>query len=132
MANSGNLRSFLESYRAAVNAHQWDELQRYYSPSVRLNDVQMDPASLVGGLTDVVAAFPDWNWEARHTAFDGDLAMVHFRDTGTHKGPFEGIEPTGRKITVQEFASYRVVDGKITEMWVTVDMSSLMQQLTKP
>jgi predicted ester cyclase len=132
MTNTDDLCAFIEGYGAVSNAHQWDEVQRYYAPDVRLNDVQTDPASIVAGLADLTAAFPDWQWGIRHMAFDGNLVMIHMRNTGTHKGPFAGIEPTGRKVTVQEFGYYRVIDDKITEIWVTIDFTSLTQQISKP
>lgn len=134
MTSTDDLRAFIERYGAAANAHQWDEVQSFYAPDVWLNDVQSDPGTVAGGLAELVAAFPDWHWETRHMALDDNLVMVHLRDTGIHEGTLAGIEPTGRKVTVQEFAYYRVVEDKITEIWVTLDTASLMQQqqLSKP
>jgi predicted ester cyclase len=53
------------------------------------------------------------------------------RDTlsGTHGGPFAGIPPTGRPVTINRIAIFRVVDGRITESWNVVDMLGALQQL---
>lgn len=50
-------------------------------------------------------------------------------DTGTHRGEFLGIPATGRRISTQEFAVYRVEEGKFVEAWVAADNLHLAQQL---
>src|SRR5262249_44966405 len=46
-----------------------------------------------------------------------------------HTGAFQGIPATGREVTVSNNEIDRIVDGKIVEQWVGLDMLSLMQQL---
>jgi hypothetical protein len=36
---------------------------------------------------------------------------------GTHTGPFDGMAPTGRRISTQELVIYRFADGKIAQCW---------------
>jgi predicted ester cyclase len=49
--------------------------------------------------------------------------------TGTQRGEFEVIAPTGRKISIEEFHIYRLVGGKIVEQWGMSDIYGLMEQL---
>jgi hypothetical protein len=42
---------------------------------------------------------------------------------------FQGIPPTGKRITVTGIWIDRMVDGKIAERWGQVDMLGVMQQL---
>jgi predicted ester cyclase len=51
------------------------------------------------------------------------------RRHGTHRGPFLGVPATGRSVSTQEFALYRVEAGRITEVWVTADDLQLLEQL---
>lgn len=125
------MTTFLESYSAAVTARRWDEVREQYAPDIRVNDAPSEPDSIIARLIELTTAFPDLAWEVRHLAFDGDLVLARLRVTGTHEGTFAGIAPTGRQVVVQEFAHYRVVDGRITELWVGLDMHSLLTQLAQ-
>ncbi len=37
------------------------------------------------------------------------------------------MAPTGRRVTTQEFAMYRIEDGLIAEVWVTADNAELVK-----
>ena len=48
---------------------------------------------------------------------------------GTHRGPMQGIPPTGRSIEILVIDIVRVADGKIAEHWNCVDHLGLLAQL---
>src|SRR5262249_27443162 len=50
-------------------------------------------------------------------------------DSGTHTGPFLGLEPTGRRVRVGAFEAWRVQDGRCTEHWLQLDTGDLLRQL---
>jgi predicted ester cyclase len=77
----------------------------------------------------LISAFPDWHWEIRNLVVDGDYIAVHFTVTGTHRGAFQGIEATGRRVTISEFTLYRVEDGKFAEIWDHTDVDAVMRQI---
>ena len=49
--------------------------------------------------------------------------------TGTHRGGFWGVAPTGRGITVHEVSIYRVAGGKVVEPWCGIAELDRLQQL---
>ena len=51
-------------------------------------------------------------------------ARVAFR--GTHQGEFQGMPPTGKEVTFSSIEINRVVDGKVEEHWVELDLLGLM------
>ena len=55
--------------------------------------------------------------------------MTHWTASGTHKGEFKGIQPTGKKFTVTAIDIDRIVDGKVKECWTNMDELGLLQQL---
>jgi predicted ester cyclase len=61
------------------------------------------------------ASFPDWNERVDDIVAEGDRVVIRFTSTGTQRGEFAGIAPTGRKVSIQEVAIYRVVRGEIVE-----------------
>jgi steroid delta-isomerase-like uncharacterized protein len=74
-------------------------------------------------------AFPDFHTEVQDMIAEGDKAASRWTVTGTHKGEFSGIPPTGVQVTVTGMNIHRLVDGKIVEAWWSYDMLGMMQQL---
>jgi predicted ester cyclase len=60
---------------------------------------------------------------------EGDKVAVRLNVTGTHKGEFQGIPPTGKKLSLDEMGFITIIDGKITEGWISADTMRLMQQI---
>ena len=47
----------------------------------------------------------------------------------THQGEFQGVPPSGREVTMSAMLIYRVVEGKIVEIWAEADLTGFVQQL---
>ena len=54
---------------------------------------------------------------------------MHFTVTGTHQGAIQGIEATGRRVTIWEFTLYRLEHGKFSEVWDHADIDAVMRQI---
>ena len=80
-------------------------------------------------VTVVTAAFPDWHPTIEDMIAEGDKVVVRFRGSGTHKGEFMGIPPTGKQVTMMAIAIHRIAGGKIVENWLQADMLGMMVQL---
>jgi steroid delta-isomerase-like uncharacterized protein len=74
-------------------------------------------------------AFPDLRVEVNDTIAEGDKVMNKFTVTGTHKGEFMNMAPTGKKISYEEVVILRLENGKIVEHWAVADALALMQQI---
>jgi predicted ester cyclase len=101
----------------------------FYTSTIKVNDVPMDPAAVTAQFAPLISAFPDWHWEIRHLVVDGDYIAVHYTVTGTHRGAFHGIEATSRQVTTTEFTLYHVEDGKFAEVWDHTDMDAVLRQI---
>lgn len=75
------------------------------------------------------AAFPDCHFANDDMLVDGDKVVVRWTCTGTHRGEFRGIAPTGKRVTFIGINIYRLRDNKIIERWAVEDSVSLLQQL---
>lgn len=49
--------------------------------------------------------------------------------TGTHRGPLEGIPPTGKRVKVKDVDLFRIEQGKIVESSTTFDRLGMLKQL---
>lgn len=87
------------------------------------------PEEMKGTVRMVTAAFPDNRHEVEDIFAEGDRVMARVTLTGTHEGPFMGIPPTGRRISVNEIHVYRLRDGKAVEHRVGRDDLGAMRQL---
>jgi len=76
------------------------------------------------------ASFPDWNETVDDIIAEGDKVVIRFTSTGTQRGDFDGFKATGRKVTIQEVAIFRLVRGKIVEQWGMPDIHGLIEQLS--
>ena len=122
-------RSLYLSYLKYCNEHDLDGMASFYTPTIKVNDVPMKPAAVAAQFAPVFSAFPDWRWEIRNLLIDGDYIAGNFVVTGTHRGVFQGIEATGRRVTISDFTFYRLEDGKFVEVWDLADMDALMRQI---
>ena len=81
----------------------------------------------------VVAAnddtFEDLVWSVEEMVADGDAVAVRYTMTGTHRGEFAGVPPTGKAVVAQSMAFYRLADGQIVEERAQLDMLGILQQL---
>ena len=76
-----------------------------------------------------VSAFPDFALTLEEQIAEGDKVANRVVFRGTHKGHFQGIPPTGKRVTVTAITIERVAGGKIVEHWIEMDALGMMQQL---
>ena len=87
----------------------------------------------IEGVKDVLGgmrkAFPDLHWTIEEQIAEGDKVVSRFEWTGTHRGPFLGVEATGRPVKVWGVVIDRLQDGKIKDTRILMDALGLMGQL---
>ena len=80
-------------------------------------------------VAEIRRAFPDYAGTNVEQIAEGEEVANRFVFLGTHLGEFEGVNPTGRRVEFVGHSIDRVVEGKIVESWVEVDMLGVMRQL---
>jgi predicted ester cyclase len=91
-------------------------------------------ASGVAGTKQVVLtlrrAFPDLCAVVEDEIAEGDRVVQRLTLSGTHRGTYRGLTPTGRRVTWQLLTIQRIgADGKIAEHWSSPDLYGLLRQL---
>jgi steroid delta-isomerase-like uncharacterized protein len=85
------------------------------------------------GLRDVIkafhAAFPDMHWTVEEQIAEGDKVVTRFNFTGTQRGAFLGIPPSGKSVSVWGVVIDVVQNGLFTRSRIIMDMPSLLIQL---
>jgi len=85
------------------------------------------------GLKDILramrAGFPDLVFTIEEQISEGDKVASRFTWTGTHKGSFLGIPPTGRAVRVWGIVIDRLAEGRIQSTRILMDTMGMMAQL---
>ena len=80
-------------------------------------------------IAQFLTAFPDWQEEIVQLDAEGDAVAGRFRCSGTHRGEWQGIAPTGREVTWQGINIFRFECGLIVESWGVADHLGLLRQI---
>ena len=76
-----------------------------------------------------IGGFPDLEATVERLIGEGDRVVARWTVRGTHRGDFQGMAPTNRRITLHVLEEFRISDGVLVEAWETWDQLALMQQL---
>ena len=74
-------------------------------------------------------AFPDLTTEIGHIMADGNKVIGRLHFTGTHRGEYELVPPTGKQIVAFGLDIVQIDDGKISQRWVFRDDLSFLRQM---
>ncbi|WP_371654236.1 MULTISPECIES: ester cyclase [unclassified Streptomyces] len=129
--NAATVRRFFHEVAVGGNLDAIDEI---FAADYADHDIIKEQETVVGA--DVIrqdvsswrAAF-DFTFSLDRQICEGDDVVTLWTWTGTHKGDFMGIAPTGKVCTMTGTTVFRCKDGKIQEGWWHEDALSLMKQL---
>lgn len=115
-----------------INRQDVSAVDRLFTKDYRQHTPQARnlPAKAFKGFAMAVfKAFPDVR--ARYTPLvaKGDRIAVIGAVSGTQKGAFFGMPPTGKTIRWTEMHVFRIRNGRIAEHWVQADMFGIIQQI---
>ena len=123
--NKAIVRGFIEAY----NARKPDSVDDFVAPDYIDHEKNIGREGLKQLIAMGVNAFPDWYETVEDIIAEGDKVWVLLTYTGTHKGDFMGLSPTGKKITSKAVDIYRIVDGKLAEYWNVTDNLNIFKQV---
>src|SRR5215813_9403677 len=76
------------------------------------------------------AAFPDLRPEIHFQVVAGDEMVTTYKTYhGTHRGPFMGVAPTGKRARFDTVDVMRVRGGRIVEHWGVADLLEVLIQI---
>jgi len=79
--------------------------------------------------TSFFKGFPDWIETIEDIIAEGNKVGVRFTGTGTHKGEWQGLVPTGKKVTFRGVQIWRLVNGKVVSKDSILDLLDAFKQL---
>ena len=122
-----------QKFGSAVNSGQLELLRDVIAADVVDHDPAPDqgagPEGYIRMFAALQASFPDLAVSVDQIVTDDDKIAIAYTMTGTQKGEFLGIAPTGRKIRARGVQIARFQDGKMVERWGSSDQLGILQQI---
>jgi steroid delta-isomerase-like uncharacterized protein len=83
----------------------------------------------VGFFAARLKGMPDLSVAIEASLACGDMAAASFVYTGTHRGEYFGVAPTGKSLRFTSCDIFRIRDGRIAEHWGMGDIAGTLAQL---
>jgi steroid delta-isomerase-like uncharacterized protein len=126
-------KAVVRRWTAAWNDHDPDAAASLLTESYVRHDSNGPDVVGPGGskvlLQAIFDAFPNLNLDEAALISEGGLVAVRYVITGTHRGVFNGVPPSGSDVSFDAHDWFRFENGKITEQWVVLDTLGLLQQI---
>jgi steroid delta-isomerase-like uncharacterized protein len=105
--------------------------EKYYAADfiIHFADGDMNVEQYKGLCQEYFTAFPDLHVTTDDLLAEGDKVVKVWTVNGTNKGDFMGIPATGKPIVIKGIEVFRIANGKIAELWASMDNLGMMQQL---
>jgi predicted ester cyclase len=128
-------RGVIEGMVDGLNDHRIDDIGEFFAKTFRWI------GNFGCGTKNGLHEFQD-NWQRPFQAafsdkvcideariFMGEWGAAFGRQEALHTGEFLGVAPTGKRVEIRYMDFWKVVDGKITENYVSVDFAWVLKQL---
>ena len=89
----------------------------------------VDDARLAQHIAEVEAAFPNYEIVVDDMLAERDMVVVRGSFRGVHRGPFGGLDATGRPVSADLIIIYQIENSRIVDHWMQFDRLELLQQL---
>ncbi len=129
--NKAVVRAFVE----AINAQDWGRFEELVAPGFVRHSHSAGPQAvrsrddLVRYLRGEYQTFPDARETIEDLVAERDRVAARHRFHGTQLGPMGPYPPSGRTMTADYLAIYRLEGGRIVEAWAEWDNLAGLTQL---
>ena len=129
LAQSGSsTASLAERFAATLSTHDIDGFAALFSDSYVNHQVSAAAPPPPPNVTPLTG-LPDLKVAIEAIVADKNYVAASFVYTGTHKGTYFGIAPTGRSLRFTSCDIFRVQDERIVEHWGMGDIAGVLAQL---
>ncbi|MBB4080451.1 steroid delta-isomerase-like uncharacterized protein [Lewinella aquimaris] len=122
-----------KKFGEAVNTGKLELIREVVAQDVKDHDPAPmqgpGPQGFIDFFTMMRNAFPDLKIEVKHLVTDADNVCFAYTVSGTHKGEFMGVAPTGKSFSARGMQIGRFENGKLKERWGSTDELGILKQL---
>ena len=139
MSLDDNKRLIERLYAEGINRQDADAAAALYAMDARNHGHVVGRAGMRKVFAALFAAFPDLHYRIAESTAEADRVVCKVVMTATHRGEptmphvfggmLAGAAPTGKRVEVLHFHSFRMADGQIAEHAAVRDDLEMMFQL---
>ena len=130
-------KALFKRFHEAANTGDFDFLAKTIDEVVAPDAVIRTPLPIEATGADalkqiwamLLRIYPDIHLMVEDLIGEGDKVVGRTTVTGTHRGEFMGVAPTGKSVTYNEMFIFRIADGRLVETWGVVDVYAQMKQI---
>ena len=125
-------KDFIQAYTEDFwNNQNIAAFEKYFSTDfiIHLDDGDLNYEQFNGFCKSYFSAFPDIHITTDDLIAEEDKVTKVWTMNGTHKSEFIGVPATGNRVMIKGIEVFRIADGKIAEIWISMNNLGLMQQL---
>ena len=110
-----------------ISTGNFERAEEIVNPEAQDNELLPGdpPAKLIDTFKETFSeareGFPDLTVSVEDVMAEGDRVTARVTMRGTHRGEFQGIAPTGKRVEVRAIDMFRIREGKIVEHWGHAD-----------
>ena len=127
-------------YDEGINRHDAKAAAAFYAEDTRNHGRTVGRAGMQNVFETLFATYPDFNYRILEATAEDDRVVCKVMMSGTHLGQptivndafggmLTGVKPTGRKVEVLQFHSFRVRGSEICEHAAVRDDLGMLKQL---
>lgn len=132
MASKENEKLVMDWF-AAADSKDYELLKNLVTPDFRDHLAGRDNPATIDELLSVLktwhVGFPDLNHHFDDVFSVGDRVVTRGSTSGTHKGEFSRIPPTGKRAELTFICIFQVANGRVSARWPQFDFYGWMEQL---
>lgn len=133
MTKEANIAATKRWGAEVASAGRYEVLDEILAPSFVDHDPAPDQGPGIEGLKGFFrtmrSAFPDLKAEVVEMIATDDHVAMRYTISGTHKGEFQGVAPTGKSFEAAALQLARFENGRCLERWGSTDELGMLKQL---
>jgi steroid delta-isomerase-like uncharacterized protein len=127
--NKELLKKAAQAFNHISDRSAWFDFHADSVQAYGLGPAGLDKAGLRNFYSALWGGFPDLTIHIDDLVAETDKVVWRITVTGTHKGTFQGVPPSGKSVKFGAHYTFRLEHGKIVERWSTLDRLSLLVQI---
>jgi steroid delta-isomerase-like uncharacterized protein len=124
------VRRFVEMFNQFDMSIADEIFAPHFKAQLPLVPAALDRSGFKSFMLGIYDAFPNLMLKLEDTIHSADRSVLRVTFTGTHKGAFIGLPPTGNKIRVSAIYIFHMKDGLAVENWTNIDFLEVISQIS--